>query len=56
VLFLLNHVIPYLRVDKKRKRAIWIPENYELVTPRNGKYTNALLEKKIAFENAFFQI
>jgi hypothetical protein len=56
VLFLLNHVTPYLRVDKKRNRAIWILENYEMVTQRNGKYTKALLGKKIAFEQAFFQI
>ncbi|MFP5112702.1 LAGLIDADG family homing endonuclease [Bacillaceae bacterium C204] len=56
VLFLLNHVTPYLRVDKKRNRAILILEKYEMVTPRNGKYTKALLEKKIAFEKAFFQI
>ncbi|WP_144553964.1 LAGLIDADG family homing endonuclease [Bacillus sp. X1(2014)] len=56
VLALLNHVTPYLRVDKKRNRALWILKNYELVTPRNGKYTKVLLEKKIAFENSFFEI
>jgi len=56
VLSLLNHVTPYLRVDKKRNRAIWILNNYEMVTSRNGKYTKALLEKKIAFENTFFEI
>ncbi|MEH7744659.1 LAGLIDADG family homing endonuclease [Neobacillus drentensis] len=56
VLSLLNHVTPYLRVDKKRNRAIWILKHYELVTPRNGKYTKVLLEKKIAFENSFFEI
>ena len=56
VLSLLNLVTPYLRVDKKRNRAIWILKNYEMVTPRNGKYNKALLEKKIAFENSFFQI
>ena len=56
VLFLLNHITPFLKVDKKRKRAKWILENYEMVTPRNGKYSKALLEKKIAFEYEFFQI
>ncbi|WP_066065649.1 LAGLIDADG family homing endonuclease [Neobacillus soli] len=56
VLFILKYVTPYLRVDKKRNRALLILENYEKVTPRNGKYNSVLLEKKIAFENSFFQI
>ena|SRR5690554_2377984 len=29
----------FLRVDKKRRRANYILENYDLVTPRNGKYS-----------------
>jgi hypothetical protein len=56
VLYLLNRITPYLRVDKKRNRALWILDNYEIVTPRNGKYNKDLLEKKITFENSFFQI
>jgi hypothetical protein len=56
VLSLLKQISPYLRVDKKRNRAKWILLNYEKVTPRNGKYTPQLLEKKIAFEVAFFNI
>lgn len=54
VLSLLKQISPYLRVDKKRNRALWILKNYEKVTPRNGKYTPQLLEQKKAFENAFF--
>jgi hypothetical protein len=56
VLFILNRIAPYLRVDKKRNRALWILDNYEIVTPRNGKYNKDSLEKKITFENTFFQI
>ena len=56
VLSLLKHVTPYLRVDKKRKRALWILENYEIVTQRNGKYNIEQLKKKIIFEEEFFKI
>jgi len=56
VLFLLKRVITYLRVDKKRNRGQWILDKYEMVTPRNGKYNEALLDKKITFENDFFRI
>lgn len=56
VLSLLEQTSPYLRVDKKRNRAIWILKHYENVTPRNGKNNRELLERKVAFEEAFFQI
>jgi hypothetical protein len=56
VLSTLKQTLPYLRVDKKRNRALWILDNYEKVTPRNGKYSSLLLKKKLAFEETFFQI
>ncbi|QIZ10519.1 hypothetical protein HFZ78_30510 [Priestia megaterium] len=56
VVTLFKKISPYLRVDKKRKRALWILENYEKVTPQNGKYNSLLLTKKIAFEDNFFRI
>jgi hypothetical protein len=56
VLSLLKQTHLFLRVDKKRNRALWILKHYENVTPRNGKYTSELLERKIAFEEAFFQV
>ncbi|MBI0577641.1 LAGLIDADG family homing endonuclease [Neobacillus cucumis] len=56
VLSILRQISPYLRVDKKRKRALWILKNYEKVTPRNGKYNTELLAKKIDFEEKFFEI
>lgn len=52
----LNQILPYLRVIKKRKRANWIIENYENVTPRNGKYNKHLLQKKQFFEENFFKL
>lgn len=56
VLSILKQISHFLRVEKKRKRALWILENYENVTPRNGKYSKPLLEKKILFEELFFKI
>lgn len=53
---ILKHISPYLRVDKKRNRAIWILENYEKVTPRNGKYNSELHKKKLLFEEVFFKL
>lgn len=54
VLFILECISPYLRVDKKRKRALWILDHYEKVTLRNGKYSPELLKKKLLFEKSFF--
>ncbi|WP_127761993.1 LAGLIDADG family homing endonuclease [Peribacillus asahii] len=56
VMFILKHISPYLRVDKKRKRSLWILEHYEKVTLRNGKYSPELLKAKLSFEELFFQI
>ncbi|MEH7416471.1 LAGLIDADG family homing endonuclease [Neobacillus drentensis] len=56
VLNLLMDVTPFLRVDKKKNRALLILENYEKVTPRNGKYNEDLLKRKLMFEECFFQI
>jgi hypothetical protein len=52
----LKQISPFLRVDKKRLRALWILDNYDTVTVRNGKYTVDELERKIAFENDFFNL
>jgi hypothetical protein len=56
VLSVLKQISPYLRINKKRSRAIWIVENYEKVTLRNGKYTEELHKQKLVFEEAFFKI
>ncbi|WP_408007701.1 LAGLIDADG family homing endonuclease [Pseudalkalibacillus sp. A8] len=54
VFFVLKNIVPYLRIEKKKMRALWIIEYYDDVTPRNGKYNKDLLMKKIKFENDFF--
>lgn len=55
VIDILTHVLPYLRVPSKRKRAFWIIEHYDKVTIRNGKYSKERLNQKLAFEKAFFE-
>ncbi len=54
VLSVLKQISPYLRINKKRNRAIWIVENYEKVTLRNGKYNEELYKQKLGFEETFF--
>ncbi|MDE3840072.1 hypothetical protein C0966_12010 [Bacillus methanolicus] len=56
VFFTLKHVLPFLRIDQKRKRAMWILDHYDHVTPRNGKYNPDSLKTKLEFEDYFFQI
>ncbi|MCH1625747.1 LAGLIDADG family homing endonuclease [Fredinandcohnia quinoae] len=56
VFYTLQQIVPFLRVNKKRNRAIWILENYERVTPRNGKYSPELLNSKVLFEEYFFEM
>jgi len=52
----LESISTYLRVDKKKKRALWILNDYERVTLRNGKYTQEQLKRKIEFEEQFFKL
>ncbi|OYD55970.1 hypothetical protein CGZ90_20045, partial [Fictibacillus aquaticus] len=56
VLMILNHIYPYLRIKQKKERCLWIIQRYEMVTPRNGKYSKSLLEQKLLFEKSFFNI
>jgi hypothetical protein len=56
VLSTLQQIYPFLRIDRKRLRALCILKHYESVTPRNGKYKPEMLKAKIEFENFFFKI
>jgi hypothetical protein len=56
VLMVLQSISKYLRVDKKKQRALWILKYYERVTLRNGKYTSETLKKEIDFERQFFRL
>ncbi|MER2060761.1 MAG: LAGLIDADG family homing endonuclease, partial [Niallia sp.] len=50
VFFILERISPFLRIHKKRNRALWILNNYNKVTPRNGKYNKIMLKEKQYFE------
>ncbi|NHM33852.1 LAGLIDADG family homing endonuclease [Neobacillus terrae] len=53
---ILRCILPYLRVEQKKKRAQWILNNYNQVTSRNGKYAPELLKEKLLFEEIFFKL
>lgn len=53
---ILKSVTPYLREPKKRARAQLILKEYKSVTPRNGFYTEQLLEARQKFEELFFSL
>lgn len=56
VFHLLLDIYQFLRVHQKKKRAEFILSHYNLVTKRNGKYTQMELEKKKKFEEDFFDL
>lgn len=51
---LLNEILPYLKIERKIKRAKHIVENYKNVTPRNGFYTSESRKIKENFETEFY--
>ncbi len=54
-LLFLDLVFPYMREPEKIRRARMLIEEYKSVTPRNGKYTPIILERKKDFERRFFK-
>lgn len=53
---LLEGIYPYLRNEVKRDRAKHTLDHYIRVTPRNGQYTDAMIEEKAWFESTFFSL
>ena len=51
---LLSLIESYMVEPAKKRRARLIIERYKSVTPRNGKYTDELIEQREAFEQEFF--
>ncbi|MEB1808653.1 MAG: LAGLIDADG family homing endonuclease [Bacillaceae bacterium] len=56
VFYILEKVIPYLRVPMKKRRAEYLLKNYNQVTLRNGKFNDALRKAKLEFEEGFFKL
>jgi hypothetical protein len=52
---LLSQINPYLHSYKK-ERAECVLKHYLVLTPRNGKYSRALLERRTDFIDSFFSI
>lgn len=54
-LSLLKQIAPYLHSHKKLRAGL-ILTNYEIFTPRNGKYSNSLLAMRKVFEDQVLKI
>ena len=54
-LALLEQITPYLRTYKSRRARLALAQ-YLAVTPRNGKYTDDVLKRRIAFEQLFLSV
>lgn len=50
----LIQIRPYLREPEKTRRADMIINDYRDVVSKNGKYSQELLDKRLAFETEFF--
>lgn len=55
-LMILDAIYPFLVIDKKKKRAHFIINNYKRLTKRNGRYSKNELYEKEAFYNAFMAL
>jgi len=49
-------IYPCLIINFKKKRAELILNKYKYVTPRNGRYSDELLQEKLNFYNDFISI
>lgn len=56
VFALLENVLPYMLEPEKIRRGRMLLDEYKTVTPRNGKYTSEMLERKRAFETRFLNL
>jgi len=50
---LLEEILPYLVINKKKARAEHILKKYKIVTVRNGKYNEEQLDAKLKFYKDF---
>lgn len=53
---LLELIYPYLIINSKKVRANMIMNEYKNLTPRNGRYSDELLERKLDFYNRFIDV
>ncbi len=53
---LLKEIEPYLVIEQKKLKAQMILNEYKKLTPRNGRYSKELLQKKEEFHTRFMSI
>ncbi|MBL4932747.1 LAGLIDADG family homing endonuclease [Clostridium paridis] len=53
---LLESISPYLIINSKKFRADMIINEYKSLTPRNGRYSEELLERKLDFYQRFMEV
>ncbi|MEQ8153662.1 MAG: hypothetical protein ABRQ25_02030 [Clostridiaceae bacterium] len=53
---LLKLIVPYLVIHNKKERALMIINEYKNLTPRNGRYSEDLFERKTNFYKRFIEI
>lgn len=54
-LVLLRLTLPYMVIERKRRRALMLVEEYRALTPANGRYTPELIVAKLAFIDRFLE-
>lgn len=52
----IEHILPYMREPKKKKRAELLLKKYKAATPRNGYYTEECLARRAELEKEFYEI
>ncbi|WP_202768134.1 hypothetical protein [Clostridium paridis] len=53
---LLELISPYLIINSKRFRTDMIITEYKSLTPRNGRYLDEFLERKLDFYQGFMEV
>src|SRR5579864_4492089 len=51
---LLDNVLPYMKEPEKIRRAALLVNEYQVLTPRNGRYSSEMMQAKHDFERRFF--
>lgn len=50
----LRNILPYMKEEKKRSRALLLVNEYQKLTKRNGKYSEKQLLARLDLEHRFF--
>lgn len=56
IISFLRIIEPYMMCAAKKARARMLIDRYKSVTPRNGRYTDEMIQEKVQFEDEFMAI